>query len=301
MSSDAYKTPKDLPIGATIAEITAEAGSFFEEYTFPILRKKLSVDGGEKNLIRIGVKLGKTACGLALAEHTVPLGWRLISLFVDESLRNEGIGSALISAIEQAVREKGGARIATVYRTTIPEREAFERLLASQGWSKPALRMLVLEAEFERIARSPFLLQSPELDPGFELVPWNSVPREEIEHLGKRGFSVRIWPLNYGDDYHRPTSFGLRWQGVLSGWLVNHVHAPGFLRFTSSYLVDELQGKGQFAAVMAESVRRMPSCGMHRGIWTVPVEFRRMIAFSKRRLAPYCESVTQTYGSFKKL
>ena len=287
--------------GFSISIIRGDAARGFEDFTFPIFREKLFLNEKDPRFVGLGLKFGDAPCGLALAEYTAPLGWRLVSLFVEEPFRNEGLGGALVDATESEVRERGGSRLGTVYRTTIPEREAFERVLARQGWSPPSLRMMVLEAEFNRISQSPFLTESPVLDPGFELVPWHEVPREEIEHLGKRGFSVRIWPLNYSDDYHRPTSFGLRWRGELCGWLVNHLHSPGFLRFTSSYLVDELQGKGQFAAVMAESVRRMPAAGMHRGIWTVPMEFRRMIAFSKRRLAPYCESVTQTYGSFKKL
>ncbi len=224
--------------------------------------------------------------------------FQLLSLWVEEPYRKAGLGLALLQASESAAEKAGCARLKTVYRSTLPDRVAFEKTLCAAGWQPPALRMLVLETSYERMMASPVMQNPPPLGEGFTLLPWSEVPAEAIEAAAaKRCFHKEVWPPNYGENYHRETSFGVLFGGELVGWIVNHPTSdPAVLRFTTSYLRDDLQRRGRFASVIAESVRRTRPSGKERAIWTVPVFFPRMLSFARRRLAPFCDRVSETFG-----
>ena len=73
------------------------------------------------------------------------------------------------------------------------------------------------------------------------------------------------------------------------------------VRFTASYLREEYQRLGGLIAVYAESINRCRPAGITDAIWTVPVEFPRMVAFARRALFPYATSIQETRGSRKPL
>ena len=60
---------------------------------------------------------------------------------------------------------------------------------------------------------------------------------------------------------------------------------------------DDLQRLGGLIAVYAASINRFRAVGFTDGIWTVPVEFPRMVAFARRALFPYATAISETRGS----
>lgn len=93
----------------------------------------------------------------------------------------------------------------------------------------------------------------------------------------------------------------MRYRGEVVGWVVNHLFDATTVRFTCSYMRDDLQGRGRLVAAYAESINRCRAAGITEAIWTVPVQFPRMVAFSRRHLMPYTTSLTETRGSYKSL
>jgi hypothetical protein len=83
--------------------------------------------------------------------------------------------------------------------------------------------------------------------------------------------------------------------------VVNHPFGPGKVRFTCSYMRDELQGRGRLIAAYVESINRCRAAGITQAVWTVPMIFPRMVAFARRHLIPYATSHTETRGSEKNL
>jgi GNAT superfamily N-acetyltransferase len=235
---------------------------------------------------------------MILFHKTLPSSAVLRSVWVEPDYRRRGVGGILLQKGTSALAKLGTQRIESIHRSTLEEKTAFEALLARAAWSQPRLRMMVLESTYEGMLRSPVMANPAPLDPRFTLVPWHEVETQEIERLAVgRHFHVEVWPPNYGPDFHRETSLGVMFGGELVGWVVNHAKAPGILRFTTSWLREDLQGRGTFAAVIAESYHRTAGTGYDHGIWTVPAIFPRMVAFARRRLAPYCYRVSETLGS----
>lgn len=294
--------PPSPPSDPVFRPLTPWDAGWFSGFTFPRFAPLLGRVGRGEGILAMGLEIDRRPVGLALSKAPGPGAAELLSLWVEPDLRGMGHGTRLLKAWEDCAASKNFCDLKTIYRTTLPMHQAFERVLEKCDWSPPVLRMLVMEAEFDEIVQSPFMQSPPPLDPDFEILPWHEVGADEIERLGAPGqFSVEVWPLNFGPDYHRETSLGVRWRGELVGWVVNHPISPEKLRFTTSFLRQDLQRRGRFAAVQAESVWRMKDTPMHQGIWTVPVEFPRMLAFAKKRLAPFCFAVSETRGATKRI
>lgn len=295
-----------MPIPSIIEEVSAFERSEFVPFTFPAYQAKLMLPTVEAvgRMIALGAKINGVASGLALGEMQPgnDNACQLYSIWVEPEARCTGIGQKLMVEFESRAQQAGAHRIEAVYRSTLSDCFKFENLLAAAGWSSPQVRMHVFEASYDAMAQSPFFSKPPQLKPEFSLQPWHAVPPTDIDLLGaNKEFSVEVWPLNYGDDYHRPSSFGVRWKNELVGWIVNHPKPNGELRFTTSYLREDLQKGGQFAAVIAASVHATPGTGFTRASWTVPMEFPRMVAFARRRLAPFCDRISETRGSYKSI
>ncbi len=288
----------DLRTHCVIREVSSFDAPTITGFTFPLYRDRLLLGSWKAKVLALGAWIGSRPVGLALCEKTSRTEAILRSIWVEPDCRHQGLGLELLQSARTALAEQGCRRLEAVHRSTLEDREAFEGLLASAGWCRPRLRMLVLESTFVGMLRSPLMANPPRLDPSFNVVPWHEVDSREIERLAaKRQFHVEVWPLNYGPDFHRETSLGMMRGEELVGWVVNHPKSPGVLRFTTSWLREDLQGRGTFAAVIAESFHRISGTGYDHGIWTVPAIFPRMVAFARRRLAPYCYRVSETLGS----
>lgn len=298
MRDQPHQPESSLQTDFQIREVSSFDAPLFAGFTFPFYRDRLLLGSWRPKILALGAWRGVRPAGLALFEKTSSTGAVLRSVWVEADGRRRGMGLELLEKGAAVLAEQGVRRLEAVHRSTLEDRVAFEALLERAGWSRPRLRMMVLESTFEGMLRSPVMANRPRLDPRFSIVPWHEVDPLEIERLAAgRQFHVEVWPLNYGPDFHRETSVGVMRDGELVGWVVNHPKSPGVLRFTTSWLREDLQGRGTFAAVIAESYHRTAGTGYDHGIWTVPAIFPRMVAFARRRLAPYCYRVSETLGS----
>ena len=274
----------------------------FAAFTFPYYQALLLTPSLASRSICAGVSHDGRPVGLALIENQARNNGNLRSLWIEPEYRQQGIARQLLQRVEEMVMARGLRRLETVYMNTLPEVKAFESLLRGAAWESPHTRMYVLKSDLAHINRSGWMKNPPVLEPEYELRPWEEVSVEEKQAIAAlRIYSKEVWPDNSPPNYDRPTSMAIRRGGELVGWIVNHPYEPGVLRFTCSYLRDDLQGRGRMVAVMAESVRRMGPAGYHTGIWAVPMEFPRMVAFSKRRLFPFATEISETRGSGKVL
>lgn len=288
--------------GVTIGLLNPFNRMAFASFTFPAFQHLVLSPGASRGRILISAEDRGEPVGLAVVQGVAPKLARLRSIWVEPEKRGTGIGTLLLRECERLASDRGFDRIEAVYRSTLQDLETFEGLLAHADWESPKLRMLVIETNFETIMQARFMQHPPRLEPEYSLTPWEEVSSDELTDLHRsQKFSPEVWPENYREPFHRETSLAIRKCGELVGWIVNHPKAPGLLRFTTSYLRDDLQGRGRMAAVIAASVHRMDGTGFDRGIWTVPVEFPKMILFARKRLIPFATRVTETVGAIKEL
>jgi GNAT superfamily N-acetyltransferase len=275
---------------------------YYEGMTFPAYRPLLKSPPSDR--LALGLTDGGTPAGLGLAEFGENGEVIVRSLYVIGKYRGRGYATALLAALEDAARAAGKVKLSAVWMAGQGFTETVEHILAKGGWAPPELRMYVLKSDLESIDRSRWLTRA-KLEPGFETFLWTELTAAEREAMMERQrmqpIPDYVWPFASSPDVEPKSSLGVRYRGEVVGWVVNHPFDANTVRFTCSYMRDELQGRGRLVAAYAESIDRCRAAGISEAIWTVPVQFPRMVAFARRHLMPYATSLTETRGSFKRL
>jgi GNAT superfamily N-acetyltransferase len=285
-----------------IAPVDVYRAGFYSQMTFPGYRPLLMSPPSQR--LAIGLMDGGRAAGLGLAEPMEDGEVMVHSLYVVAGLRRKGYATALLAALEGAAREAGCAKAAAIWMAGQPFTAAVERILAKRDWEPPQLRMHVIRSDLESIDKARWMTRA-RLEPGYETFPWVELTAAEREALFQRQalhpIPSVVWPFSSSPAIEPHSSLGVRYQGQVVGWVVNHPYDAKTVRFTCSYMVDELQGRGRLVAAYAESINRCRAAGITEAVWTVPAQFPRMVAFARRHLMPYATSLTETRGSFKRL
>ena len=287
--------------GWRIAPVDLWRASLFAPMTFPALRPLLFADPARR--VALGATAAGEPVGLGLCERGPEGRARLHSIYVAEAFRGRGLATALLERLEVEAAAAGAWELSAVWMTGEPSTAAVERVLARRGWEPPALRMYVLKSDHPSIDRARWMTRR--LDPGFETFLWKDLTEAESLALHRRQETAPVpaplFPFDLNPYFEPHTSLGVRHRGEVVGWVVNHRFDERTLRFTCSYLREDLQGRGRLIAVYAESIDRMRPIGLSEAIWTVPAEFPRMVAFARRHLMPYATSIRETRGSRKLL
>lgn len=287
--------------------------------TFPAYRRLLDLGRAQRHPGMAGqpwvkpLALGAWAFGepaaLALAE--IPEGQsaraEILSLFVAAEHRGRGLGGALLAAAERALARMGVEEVQGVYMTGQPGQPALERLLIRAGWSAPETRQLTMRFTPEGARRMEWFGRYPFGD-GFEVFPWKDLTDEEREGLrasqratGWIKPDLEPWRHDaYG--FEPVSSIGIRLDGEIVGWVINHALDERTVRFTCSFIRKDLGRRGKIVPAYTEAVRRLSEgtsfveCSL-----TVPVRHGGMSAFVLRRCAPHALFIGETRGTAKRL
>ncbi len=309
-----------------------------EEMTFPIYRPLLALapvsrhpEQGDVRLVQpvaVIARSGGRLAGLALAE--LPLASaepaagsetagnpdaaadrrpELLSLFVKPAARCAGVATALLAALERELVRRGATVVTTVYtagRSSIP---ALERVLEKRGWDAPRARTLSVRFPPQAALASDLFSERRmgALAGQLELFPWRDLDaasraRIRSSHDAAPWITPALAPWRFEAAGFDPlSSIGARYRGEVVGWVLNHVVAPGTVRFTCSFLRKDLSRRGRIVPLYRESLRRLAAGGVERATFVTPVIYPNMVRFILRWIAPIAEFVGETRGSAKQL
>lgn len=287
-------------------------------FTYPRYRRWLetgielgSVDALNRRVRRLAVAawIGSSPVGLALAacpQHGVG---RLLSIMVDVRFRRCGIGSALLTAVEEATRAGGTQTLLTYFGSRI-DRTAFVGLLDRCGWSPPKLAEFRLAAPADWTERMgdgwpPFLDRLRGF--GFSASPWSDLSAEEraralaIEEAEVPKHWTRVEVLEAKAD--PAISIALRRHGTVEGWIHGET-CPGetFHHYVSGYVRRGLQRLGWLVAGLDAVCRRQAAVygPTSVAIYETEGDNPAMVAFMKRRLTPITIWMDERYRSEKR-
>jgi len=320
--------------------VTLEAGRELppglDEMTFPIYHPLLGLapvsrhpEQGDVRLVQpvaVVARSGDRLAGLALAElplaaDDAPQASRpsqpsdtdrrpeLLSLFVRPAARCAGVATALLAALERELVRRGATAIATVYTAGRPSIPALERVLEKRGWEAPRARTLSVRFPPEAALASDLFSERRmgALAGRLELFPWrdlDAASRDRIRssHEAAPWITPALAPWRFEAAGFDPlSSIGARYRGEVVGWVLNHVVAPGTVRFTCSFLRKDLSRRGRIVPLYRESLRRLAEGGVERATFVTPVSYPNMVRFILRWIAPIAEFVGETRGSTKRL
>jgi GNAT superfamily N-acetyltransferase len=290
------------PTLQTLNSITAMP---YQRLTFPSYRDRL-YNLTPTTTLAIGAMVDEQAIGLALAEM-LPDGRSatVLSIFVDSCYRDRGIGTALLARLEQELQHRGCAELELVYVTGKPSTAALERLLHRCGWDEPQPRMIICKSTTDRIAAAPWM-QKTHLPASFQIVPWTEITAGDRawiqqQQLDDPWIPPDLVPFQLEENFEPINSLGLRYHGQIVGWVITHRLDPNTIRYTCSFVREDLQRMGRIVPMYVAAIQRQHQAGIKQGIWTVPLRHTAMYTFVQQRMADYMTSIEETRGVSKPL
>ncbi|MEQ9485083.1 GNAT family N-acetyltransferase [Coleofasciculus sp. F4-SAH-05] len=278
----------------------------FQRLTFSAYQFILHQLGSDPSMVAFGACVQEEAVGLALAEIKQNQSAEILSLFVEPTYRNKGIGKALLNRLEAELVERGCNQAELVYTPGKPTTPVLEKLLETNDWSVPYPRTLMCKAEAATVLQAPWMQKYSHLPSNYSICSWLDVTPEEKQLIRQQQaetgwIPTDLVPFQHEKNLEPLNSLALRYQGQIVGWLINHRLAPNTIRYTCSFVRQELQKRGRIISLYAEAAQRQLEADIAYGIWVTPLFHEPMVAFIKNRLTPYLLYLRETRGTYKQL
>jgi hypothetical protein len=251
---------------------------------------------------------GGEAVGLVLGEVPLSEGRNpeILSLFVKAGSRNQGVATRLVESLEQALALGGWPRLESVYMTGKPTIAAVERIFAKRRFDPPVARTITVKFTPEEAATTPWYGRVP-LRKDEILFPWTEITpaeRAAIQESHERSPWIAEGLEAYRHDsigFDAVSSMGLRYRGAVVGWVINHVIAPGTVRFTCSFVRADLAKRARILPLYTASLERLRAAGCRNCLFVTPVSYGPMVDFVKTRCESWVSFVGETRGVVKTL
>lgn len=305
-------------IEAKLRQLQAPVDPIFETMTFPVYRHLLKLETaprhpeqGDRTLIRPlavaafqeGVAIGLGLAELPIENERTP---EILSVYTKLEARQHGVGTALVARLEDLIRRAGFSEVRTVFMTGKPSTAAVERILAKRRWTPPETRTLTVRFTPEEAASTPWFGRV-HLDSDYQIFPWTELTPEERESL-KRSQEESGWiakglePWLHDQHGFDPiSSLGMRYQGRVVAWVINHRIGMDTVRFTCSFIWKKLGRRGRILPLFSASIERVREAGIRWCSFVTPVCYQTMVAFAKKWCAPWVSFVGETRGASKTL
>lgn len=280
----------------------------YQSFTFPSFRSLLESDlAVDRSVVAIAASHLDQPIGLALAAiKQQKSSAEVLSIFVEQSYRNKGIGTALLEQLEQELIERACERAELVYTTGKETTSVLEHLLRKCNWTSPTPRMLMCRGKAEIIMEAAWMKRYSRLPSSYSIFPWIEITQAERQDIQLRQ-KLQPWipddliPFQYERNLEPLNSLGLRYEGQVVGWVINHRLSEDTIRYTCSFVREDLQKMGRIISLYAEAGKRQLSANVPNCIWTVPLFHESMVNFVKHRWSPFLTSLNETKGAFKLL
>ena len=306
-----------------IVRVTPPARPALAEMTFPIYRRLLDLtpttrhpEQGDTRPIQpvaLAALVGGEPVGLALAE--LPLAPddldrapEMLSLFVRADRRGQGIGGALVAALVERVRETGAAELRAVYTTGKPEIDHLERIFARCGFEPPAARTLSVRfAPAAALASELFdARRLAALGRGLEIFPWAELSAAARERALRSNAELpwitpALAPWRFERQGYDASSVGATYRGELVGWVINHQVAPDTVRWTCSFMRQDLSHRARILPLYRATLKRLVGTPLCQCTFVTPLSYAGMIGLVRRWIVPFASFVGETRGACKRL
>ncbi len=291
---------------------------FCETMTFPAYRHLLAMQPAfrlpreaEQRLVQaVGevARLGDQCVGLALAEAPVRAENgppELLSVLVQKEHRRMGIATALVEAIEDAMRARGFATVEAVYMTGKESIAAVERIFVKRGWETPDLRTVTVKFTMQEALATPWYGRMRLLLASAEIFCWTDLTADERRQLVESNqrepwIPDGLQPWRHDIIGFDPvSSVGLRYRGEVVGWVINHQVDARTVRLTCSFMRKDLSPR--IVPLYSEVLRRLSEAGCEFCTFITPTVYPGMLEFIQRHCAPYAGFTGETWGTRKSL
>ncbi len=217
-------------------------------------------------------------------------------VFVEPEHRGRGVVSGLIAALDRFLAARGATKITATYDA---EEKAVHHALEAAGWAWPLAGTLVCRGSWPKISGSP-LMKVP-LPSDQETVPFFDVEKKAMKKLRRE----RWYPELLGPFPKEPVdpiaSLVILRSRVIVGWSVVHRPKPDRLVYGRLFVHPDHRILQRGVALVAEGIRRQVAAGIMTAGFGVGADNRPMVAFTRRKLAPWLDQLKEMLTAEKAL
>jgi GNAT superfamily N-acetyltransferase len=296
----------------SIAPVTTPLDEAWTAMTFPSYRQAIALVGTEHTDSEGSRMIACTAtedglpAGLGLAQvpkdPTQPA--EILSLFVRADVRGRGVATGLVAGLEEAARGVGRDAIMGVYMTGKPSIPVIEHIFAKRGFEPPVLRKAAVRITPEQAINCPWWGRG-RLPEGGEMFMWTELTAAERAHMQKTNAEkpwidplLEPWICDARAD--PISSVGMRVNGEVLGWVINHRAPPNFVVFTTAFVRKDFQRIGALFKLLVHSIVNIQNQGLCITFVTSSM-YPRMLPFTLTRIGPYGDFCGETRGVSKRL
>lgn len=297
----------------TIEEVRAPLGEPWTRMTFPYYRGLLSLVGTGQTTITgqqpfaCAASVGDRPVGLALAQRApaIPPTAEVVSLFVEPAARGQGIATAMLARLEDVALRHGITELSGSYMTDRPNIEALERVLAKRGFEEPIVRMIVFKFAPEDAKKCAWYRRA-RMPAGASIFKWSEITREDLARLKqsqieRRWIHPKLEPWSGNPHFDEISSVGMRKDGDIVGWVINHRLSPDVVTFSTAFMRPDLARLGASFPLYVASLETLMGSGVLCSFVTNAEDFADMARFMLRRGAPFAQYSGQSLGVRKQL
>jgi len=296
----------------SIAPVTTPLDAAWAGMTFPSYRGALALVGtgltdteGSRMIACAATEDGQPAgLGLAQVPKDPAQPAEILSLFVRAEARGRGVATGLVAGLEDVARSEGRDEIMGVYMTGKPSIPVIEHIFAKRGFDAPVLRKAAVRITPEQAVDCPWWGRG-RLPEGGEMFMWKDLTAAERAHMMKT-HAEKPWidPLLEPwicDQRADPiSSVGMRVNGEVLGWVINHRAPPNFVVFTTAFVRKDFQRIGALFKLLVHSIVNIQNQGLCITFVTSSM-YPRMLPFTLTRIGPYGDFCGETRGVSKRL
>lgn len=281
--------------------------------TFPFYRNRLALIGtyqstaqGHQPFACTAVSSGMPV-GLVLAERApvIPPTAEVLSLFVVPDFRGRGIATRLLACLEDVAVRDGVSELSGTYMSGRPSLAELERVLAKRGFEPPVLRMIAFKFAPEQAAACAWYKRA-RMPAGASIFKWTEVTSAELAWLHqsqaeRNWIHPKLTPWYGSPHFDQLSSFGMRKDGEVVGWVINHRLSPLVVTFSIAFMRSDLARRGASFALYVASLEALMGTGVLCSFVTNAIDFPDMARFMLRRGTPFAEFAGETLGVRKAL
>lgn len=236
--------------------------------------------------------------------HPVNQSLEVLNLSIAPESINEDLIDSTIEILEDTAKELDCTSLYLIYQGGGELEPLIDTCFEKRGWDDPEnyqIRCTFDSSKFD----APWLNYLYKLPLGYEIFPWQNLKSSERAELKELEGGIfcpySVSPFHNEEQISLPTSFGLRADGKVVGWLITHLTSPDMLRYDSFWTLPGHRAFGPTVKMLAEAIkvhiRKKIPYGEAEANYT-KVD-HRWISFFERRLVPFSIKVERLYSATK--
>jgi len=260
----------------------------YDRMTFPSLLERWRTQPWRGELLGVSAWIGCEMVGFAVAVLLPSGDAELLSLFVLPPCRHQEIGTRLLHAVGQVLKEQQCRQVSVIYEVTPLTTAALEPMLHKLGWQPPQLAFLLMDTTMERIKQAPWLEKYPLSDfSGGDVFPWGDYAETDRQQVDLLEWEPELSPFRDPERLERLNSLGLRYREQLIGWIVTHRVALDQIRYSSLFVAERFRTKARGISLLSAAIRLQIASPVVKATCAVAADNAAMLRFGRRHLQPY--------------